>query len=45
VAAITMTGVGLRKDAQHICQVRALDEPAVEHLLSQIIEFVGKDSS
>jgi hypothetical protein len=40
-----VTVVGLGVDAQHAGHVGALDEAAVQHVLAQIVEFVGEDSA
>ena len=40
-----MIAVGLWVDTDHVCHVRAFDIGAVEHLLTDIVKFVGKNAS
>lgn len=40
-----MTGVDFWIDTEHIGKIGMFKEPSVEYLLSQVIEFVGINSS
>jgi hypothetical protein len=37
--------VSFRVDTEHLGNIRSFDEALIEHLLSEVIEFVGEDSS
>jgi hypothetical protein len=41
VTAIAVTVIALGKHTEHIGEVGTLDKPAIEHLLPEVIKFVG----
>lgn len=43
MGAVAVRAVGLGVDAEHAGYVRALDEAAIEQVLTDIVEFVGED--